>query len=558
MPTAPSAPARGPRTPIVPAQRRSPEPPRTPPPGPPPGRVRLHRSLARPGRVVLVVALLGLLAGRLPFLDAPLGKDEAGYLVVGGQWRPGGTSLYGDLWVDRPPLLVTLFRLADLAGGAVPLRLLGLLACVVTVLAVVDAVAHLAVGRSPWRGPDVPTPAAWAAPATVALLVSPLTGSTEVNGELLAAPLVAVAVAATARALLAPAARRVWAGGLVAGAAAVAAVLVKQNLVDGLLLSGALVVLAVPVVGAGRAARVLGAAGLGGLLVLGATAAWTLLHGTSLGGVWWASYPFRLLARDLLLSRPGVLAAQRREVLLAATRADGVAVLLGLVALLLGATALDAAPRHRRTGRARGGPLPPLRGAAVVAVALTAAWGVVSIDLGGGWWLHYQVQLVVPLGLGVGLVTARWPRAGALAAGGAAVSALAALVALGPVAMPPGGAPTGEALRAVARPGDTVVTVLGNADVTRASGLRPAYPYLWLLPTATLDPHLRLLSQTLAGPRAPTWFVDLGSTRPQLGQAGADVRAALRAHYHRVATLEGGGVWLRDGVRRATPRLPSG
>ena len=88
--------------------------------------------------------------------------------------------MYGDYWVDRPPLLITLFRIAADAGGLVPLRLLGCLATVLTIL----GAAHLA-RRLGGRGA-----AGWAALAAAVLLVTPLTGAQSVNGELLAAPFV--------------------------------------------------------------------------------------------------------------------------------------------------------------------------------------------------------------------------------------------------------------------------------------------------------------------------------------------------------------------------------
>src|SRR6187549_2677196 len=83
--------------------------------------------------VVPGVAAVAVVA-RLPFLRSALAPDEAGFLLVGQQWRPGGTSLYGSYWVDRPPLLVTLFRLASDLGGGVPLRLVGCLATAIVVL----------------------------------------------------------------------------------------------------------------------------------------------------------------------------------------------------------------------------------------------------------------------------------------------------------------------------------------------------------------------------------------------------------------------------------------
>jgi hypothetical protein len=91
---------------------------------------------------------------RLPFVAAPLSPDEGGFLVLARQWHaagPGG-SLYGRYWVDRPPLLVATFQLADALGGLTALRLIGALASAITVVAVGATVNRL----------SGPRPAAWA------------------------------------------------------------------------------------------------------------------------------------------------------------------------------------------------------------------------------------------------------------------------------------------------------------------------------------------------------------------------------------------------------------
>jgi hypothetical protein len=149
---------------------------------------------------VLVLSAAAVLA-RLPLLGRPLSPDEGGFLMVAHQWSPG-TSLYGAYWVDRPPLLITLFQLAGaLGGGAVGLRALGAIGVGTSVLlaaALARTVAQVD-GRSP-RSTLVTTSAA----ATAAVfLVSPLFGASEVDGELLAVPfalagLVAVLHASTA------------------------------------------------------------------------------------------------------------------------------------------------------------------------------------------------------------------------------------------------------------------------------------------------------------------------------------------------------------------------
>ncbi|MCW2818858.1 MAG: hypothetical protein JWR42_1645, partial [Marmoricola sp.] len=382
------------------------------------------------------------------------------------------------------------------------------------------------------------------AAVTAALLVTPADGSTEVNGEVLAAPFLALTCAFTVRALRDPGGRARPA--LLAGACAVAAVLVKQNLVDGLIWGAVATLASAPALGVRRAGRVLALAAAGGAAALGLTVAWTVLHGTSPAGVWWAMYPFRLAARDsLLLAHPGAGVLLRRHLLVRDAGLSGVVLVAALLGALVLVGALDLLRGRRRAGR-------PAY-AAAGATAVTLAWGAVSIDLGGGWWLHYLVQLVVPLGLAAGLVAHRWPRTGSVTALLVSASAALALVLLGPTVQPPGGNPVGRAVGEVARPGDTIVTVFGNSDVTRASGLESPYPYLWILPTAVLDPRLELLVHTLEDARAPTWFVALGSTHPHFGPGAPALRATLREHYRRVADLGGSGVWLHDGVRRNAP-----
>jgi hypothetical protein len=77
--------------------------------------------------VVQAAAAAALLV-RLPLLGAPVTPDEAGFLVIARGWSEPGVALYGDYWVDRPPLLLMLFQAAHLTGGLVALRLLGALA----------------------------------------------------------------------------------------------------------------------------------------------------------------------------------------------------------------------------------------------------------------------------------------------------------------------------------------------------------------------------------------------------------------------------------------------
>lgn len=169
-----------------------------------------------------------------------------------------GSSLYGYYRVDRP-LLITIFRAAALLGGAVPLRLIGIAAAVITDLAVAHAAKTLA-------GPRAATGAAIVASA---FQISPRSGAVEVNGELLAAPFIAIDIAGTLTMLTTPSTRRALGAAVLAGAACLLAVLVKQNMLDVFVFTGILALLRVRSIGAARLATAVsgvlgGAAAAGG------------------------------------------------------------------------------------------------------------------------------------------------------------------------------------------------------------------------------------------------------------------------------------------------------
>ena len=116
-----------------------------------------------------------------------LSPDEAGYLIVGGQWAEG-SSLYGDYWVDRPPVLIAIFEAADALGGAVPLRLIGALAAVLTV------VLSGVLGRI--AAPERRSAPLLTAGTAAVCVATPLFGGTVVNGELLGLPFLIVGILA--------------------------------------------------------------------------------------------------------------------------------------------------------------------------------------------------------------------------------------------------------------------------------------------------------------------------------------------------------------------------
>jgi hypothetical protein len=131
-----------------------------------------------------------------------------------------------------------------------------------------------------------------------------------------------------------------------------------------------------------------------------------------------------------------------------------------------------------------------------------------------------------------------------------AISAVVALVALVANPAPAPGNTVGRTIAASARPGDTVLSAFGDADIPRTTGMTSPYPYLWSLPSRTLDPHMALLRGILAGPEAPTWIVVRGQhTLRRLESSG--IRPMIDTRYQLVGSVCGRLVYLERGADRA-------
>jgi hypothetical protein len=477
----------------------------------------------RPLRVVpvLPVAMAAVVVLRLLLVARPATPDEGGFLVVASQWHLGGTSLYGNYWVDRPPLLIGIYRLADLAGGLTALRVIGALAAAVTVWLLANTAKQAYGGRA----------AGFTAVVAAALLVSPLFGAGSVDGELLAVPFLALGIRLAVAALLADDPLAARGAALGTGLAAVLALLVKQNMADVAVF--AVVCWAV----AWRTRRMTGrtfadllalasaGAAVGGAVVL----LWATAHGTSPLGVFEATYPFRIKALHVMAAVPGHASDLRLNRL-------GISALLSGAPLLIGALAVLSVRRSRQA---------PI----VWGLLAGSAYLLVSVVSGGSYWLHYLVEAVPVVSIAAGAVAARAAR---LARVLVSVVALSAVVALALTLVDPAPAPghtVGEALTASAEPGDTVLSAFGDADILQLTGMSSPYPYLWSLPSRTLDPDLTLLRGILAGPTAPTWIVVRGTnTLGRLGSHG--VRAMIEAHYRLVGTACQRSVYLLRGLVR--------
>jgi hypothetical protein len=361
-------------------------------------------------------------------------------------------------------------------------------------------------------------------------------GAEAVNGELLAAPFIALGLRVAVEAVTAddPLPARGAARGC--GLTAVFALLVKQNMADVVVFAAACWLIA------WRTGRIRGRT-LADLLALAATGVavgyavvmlWAAAHGTSPLAAYQATYPFRIHAGHVLANTPGDAADIRLSHLaLAAALSVGPVILLAFVAVGL--------RRSRHTP-------------AAWAIVVAAAYACVSILAGGSYWLHYLIQAVPVVALaagGLGATTGRvgrWPARVLVPL--TAISAVVAVVASLVAAAPAPGATVGRTLAASARPGDTVLSAFGDADIAYATGMTTPYPYLWSLPSRTLDPEMTLLRGILAGPKAPTWIVVRGEhTQRRLTNAGAWPLIAER--YRLVGVVCSRPIYLLRGVGRA-------
>jgi hypothetical protein len=496
------------------------------------------------------LAVAAAIALRLPFLAAPARPDEAGYLLVAAHAHPGGPFLYGDLWVDRPPLLIAFFALAHALGGIVAARVLILGPVAVLVLAAASAGARLG-GPAGRRS---------AAAVAAALSATPLLAGPEVDGELLAAPLVMLSAALGLTALVpavpgtsaSPAPpRRVQDSPalalLLAGVCGAAAVLVKQNFVDALVLLGVLVLARalrrdVPV---SRAAQLLAALVAGALVPVLLTVGWAYAWGSDLRGLYEPIFAFRSQSLQVIADSTSTATQHRAQVLLVTAVASGLLSLIGVQVAVV---------------------LPRLRDRDPLAWALLAMLGVglPAIALGGSYWTHYLLQLVPVAALGAGVLAGRRPKVRAWGAATVALAVVSTLVAVpfeGPRINSTGcrstsGARTvGRWLASASQPGDSVVVAYGGADITYASGLQPAQPYLWSLPIRTLDPHLTRFAEALDGPGAATWAVPAIALDSWSLENGP-VAEGFSSDYRTVATVCGLPVLLRDDLQRPLPPGP--
>ena len=499
------------------------------PEGPAPGPVAL---------VTVAVAALLAAAARLPATAAPLGPDESGYTLVARAWSPEPDNPFAPYWVDRPPLLIAVFRLADLLPGAAGIRWFGVLAGGLAVLAAAmtarEVIAHARPGASRRTTSLV---VAVTACAATALLANPSIDVLLTKGEVLSVPVLLGSTGLVLRAVRTGSPAAAALSGLLAGTA----LGLKQNLVGAIVFGAVLLLLE-------RWRRRLATASLlrlGGAFAAGVavpvlgTVVWAVVAGVHLAALWEAVFGVRADAVRVILEGPFGGNLRRILTLVVATVTTGLGlVLLGLVAHVV---------RRGRTASSVAW--------AALAVAVVDGAGLL---LGGFFRLPYLYALVPTAVVALALLLTPdddrggrvEQRAGAVLAavvvGSAVVSAVPWLADLPRFQRPSTATMLGRSLAEVSRPGDSLTVVLGAANAQRESGLPSPYEHLWSLPGRVLDPDLEELTSVLASPEAPTWVVVNYDVDGVLGErAGARLRTVLDARYEEVGTACGDRVVFR-------------
>jgi hypothetical protein len=488
----------------------------------PAGGRALAAALDRPAVWIALGVGLALLL-RAPWFDAPLGRDEGGVALVARNWHGSGPFAYGSWFLDRPPLLLALYRLAG--DGETGIRVLGAVAA----CSIVMITTLLAVRIGGRRA------APWAAGIAAVTASSYAIRSVYTPAELLA---VVPSSASLLVLLIALEKRRLWQFAC-AGALAGAALLVKQSFGDALV-AGTVAMVAMKLTGEGwrETLRRLAAyaAGVGAIVI--ALVVWAAAEHVSAHSVWYALFGFRL---DAVSALSGPAAEGRLMGLWPPLRDSGlaIAVVLALVGLL----------------RLRVGALVRT----VLLGSLTAA--VIGIVLGGSYWAHYLIALVPVTAAAAGALFGRYRRLGAIAICAIALPTLLnaeGTASSDSVDFSQSTAVTvGRYIHARALPGQTAYVLYARVNILYYAGVRDPFPYNWSLMMRAVPGAQDRLRRLLASPRRPTWIVKADGTHSfGLDTSGATYRL-LAQHYRLAATVCGQRVLLeRDAP--ASPPPPSG
>jgi 4-amino-4-deoxy-L-arabinose transferase-like glycosyltransferase len=473
---------------------------------------------------------------RATFVLRPLRNDEGGYLLAARQWHTGGEFMYGDYFVDRPPLLMLIFKLASLAEWDQAIR----------VVAIPFVLLFVVAG---WRAGTLlggPTGGRWAAVVAAGFMCSPALAAEQADGELFGAAVVMAALALGLSAWHADSARRRFWWAVAAGAAATSAPLVKQSLLEGVLLIAGLALLGWWSRDADRRRAHLVAGGglLGALIPVALFVLWLAVAGIGPGDAWHELVGSRGVAFDAIWATSPDDSLRRAGQLLV------LGTVTGLLPVVL--TWLLTARRGTRQGTADG-----------KVVSLLLVVGIVGIASGGAYWPPYLLQLAPAAVLAVGTLAPSLTTPGAwmrrfsrMVAAVALLGAVVSGVAYATVPSLWSSQRIGEWLADSKAAGDTGFVAYGLPSVLETADMRSPYPHLWSAALRSEDPEQVRLRDTLAGPAAPEWIVQINGLNAWGIDDDGRLRDLVDQRYRVVAEICGERVWLRQDVTRELAAPP--
>jgi 4-amino-4-deoxy-L-arabinose transferase-like glycosyltransferase len=487
--------------------------------------VRLARRHSTALWIAAGVVLAILL--RIPWLDAPLNRDEGGDALIAQAWGHGPFA-YGHLFLDRPPLLLALYRLG---GDTTGIRIIGAVAAALLVVTTTLLATRVAGRR-----------AAPYAAAITALLAS----SFALRAVLTPAELLAAVPASAAILLLVMAfeseRRKSFLLLVASGALAATALLIKQSFADALA-AGAVAIVVAKLTGASWRETGRRAAGFAsGIALTGAAlTAWALATHTTASQIWFALFGFRLDATHALAGSKFGGRFTRLDVPILHS---GLAIAIPVA--LIGIALLKVRPAIK---------------SALFAWLLVAGVGIL---LGGSYWPHYMIAVVSVTAVGCAALLARHTPIGLAAV---AALAAAAIVVAEPTALHDGGdrydraaVTVADYLHARAMPGESAYVLYTNANVLYYSGLKPAFPYNWSLMMESIPGAVSKLRHDLASPqKRPTWLVEWQTPHAfGLDRNGLTKRLVAR-NYRPVAKVCGHRLLLARGApERPLAHFPLG
>lgn len=456
---------------------------------------------------------------RLPFINVPLNIDEGGDSFVARAWGSTQGSLYGGSWLDRPPLLVVLYKIGAL-GGDLGVRLLGMAAAILLVAGTMLIANNISGLR-----------AARITGLIMAIMSSSVVlGAVFTSNEILATVPVTYSILALLHARESDRARW-WL--FQAGFLASCALLIKQSFADVLVAGAVFLFVSWAVRDRSRFTFAWIPWWIAGVATpLIATLAWFHFYSVGIRQFLYAVIGFRIDSlADQATSAPS---------------ASYMFIHLGLPIIIASGCLIPLPWAVSGLLKRRTDPQ----------VSLTlATWlvvGILGIAGGGNYFPHYFIQPLAALAVlsGCAIAASRRRYLGAATAGMFVIIAIANIVVgVSLVKVDPPQQRTlavSKYLRANAHPDDSLYVMYARANLLYYTDMKSPYPYAWHMMVRAVPKAQTDLRALLKSPsKRPTWIVVWqGPTDFGLDKSG-QTRQLIQDHYVQTDQICGKAILIR-------------